>query len=88
MGKETKIKSDSKISLADNLRIIREERGYTQAYMVREMQLRGCSTSKQNYSKYEKGQAHISASELVAITQILNISLDCLFALSIKKKSL
>lgn len=79
MGKETKIKSDSKISLADNLRILREERGFTQAYMIKEMQLRGCSTSKQNYSKYEKGQAHISASELVAIAEILSLSIEELF---------
>ena len=79
MGKETKIKSDSKISLADNLRILREKRGLTQAYMIREMQLRGCSTTKQNYSKYEKGQAHISASELIAIANILDIPLESLF---------
>lgn len=79
MGKETKIKSDSKISLADNLRILREKRGFTQAYMIREMQLRGCSTTKQNYSKYEKGQAHISASELIAIANILDIPLESLF---------
>ena len=80
MEKETKIKSDSKISLADNLRRARMEHGYTQAYMVREMQLQGCSTTKQNYSKYEKGQAHISASELVAIANILDIPLELLFA--------
>ncbi|WP_288361531.1 helix-turn-helix transcriptional regulator [uncultured Bacteroides sp.] len=79
MGKETKIKSDSKISLADNLRILRESRGFTQAYMIKEMQLRGCSTSKQTYSKYEKGQAHISASELVAIAEILSICIEDLF---------
>jgi len=79
MEKETKIKLDSKISLADNLRILREGRGFTQAYMIKEMQLRGCSTSKQNYSKYEKGQAHISASELVAIAEILSICIEDLF---------
>ncbi|MCD7997963.1 MAG: helix-turn-helix domain-containing protein [Clostridiales bacterium] len=87
MGKETKIKSDSKISLADNLRILREKRGFTQAYMIREMQLRGCSTTKQNYSKYEKGQAHISADEIIAITQILNINLDILFGISREEDS-
>lgn len=83
MGKETKIKSDSKISLADNLRIFREKRGFSQAYMIKEMQLRGCSTSKQSYSKYEKGQAHISAFELVTIAEILEISLESLFAYSV-----
>lgn len=34
MGKETKIKSDSKVSLANNLRLLREEHGFTQAYMI------------------------------------------------------
>lgn len=82
MEKETKIKSDSKISLADNLRKARIDHGYTQAYMIREMQLRGCSTTKQNFSKYEKGLAHISAYELVVITQILNISLNSLFGVT------
>ena len=47
--------------------------------MIKEMQLRGCSTSKQTYSKYEKGQAHISASELVAIAEILSICIEDLF---------
>ena len=48
-------------------------------YIVREMQLQGCSTTKQNYSKYEKGQAHISASELVAISNIIGIPIEKLF---------
>lgn len=79
MNPDIKIKSDIKIPLCDNLRAFREERGYNQAYMVRELQLRGCSTTKQNYSKYEKGQAHISASEIIAIADILDISIDTLF---------
>ena len=79
MNAELKIKSGPKISLAKNIFHFRTLRGYSQAYMVKEMQLRGCNTSKQNYSKYEKDQAHISASELVAIAEILEISLNDLF---------
>lgn len=79
MEKETKIKSDSKISLANNLRLLRKEHGFSQAYMIKEMQLRGCSTSKQSYSKYEKGLAHISAYEIVTIADILDIPIEMLF---------
>lgn len=79
MSAETKIKSDSKISLARNIYNLRKERDFTQAYMIREMQLRGCTTTKQNFSKYEKDLAHISASELIAIREILNIDLSRLF---------
>ena len=75
----SKIKSDSTISLGENIRRIREDRSYTQAYMVRQMQLYGCSTTKQTYSKIEKDLAHISVSELKAIRKILNISYEELF---------
>ena len=50
--------------------------------MIREMQLRGCTTTKQNFSIYEKGQAYISAYEIVVITQILNISLNSLLGVT------
>lgn len=76
---ETKVKSDPYIALGNNIRCLREERGYTQAYMVRELQLLGCKTTKQSYSKYEKEQAHITAYELVSIAKILDISLEKLF---------
>lgn len=79
MNIESKIKSDSHISLGKNIKKLRNERGFNQAYMIREMQLKGCNTSKQNFSKYEKDLAHISASELVAISEILNVSIGDLF---------
>ena len=50
---ETKIKSDHYIALGHYIQPLREDRGYTQAYMVRELQLLGCKTTKQAYSKYE-----------------------------------
>lgn len=76
---DSKIKSDNCISIGKNIQKLRQERSYTQAYMIREMQLLGCKTTKQNYSKYEKDLAHIPASELVAIAQILDVSLDEIF---------
>lgn len=79
---ETKIKSDHHIALGHNIQQLREDRGYTQAYMVRELQLLGCKTTKQAYSKYEKEQAHITAYELFSISKILDVSLSELFVLS------
>ena len=79
MTTDSKVKSDNAISLGTNIKNLRLEHSFTQAYMVRQMQLLGCNTTKQSYSKYEKDLAHISASELVAITHILNTSLDNLF---------
>ena len=70
MTTDSKVKSDNAISLGTNIKKLRLEHSFTQAYMVRQMQ---------SYSKYEKDLAHISASELVAITHILNTSLDNLF---------
>ena len=79
MTTDSKVKSDNAISLGSNIKKLRLEHSYTQAYMVRQMQLLGCNTTKQNYSKYEKDLAHISASELVGIANIFNISIDVLF---------
>ena len=79
MTTDSKVKSDNAISLGSNIKKLRLEHSYTQAYMVRQMQLLGCNTTKQNYSKNEKDLAHISASELVAIANIFNISIDVLF---------
>lgn len=76
---DSKIKSDNAISLGSNIKKLRLKNSYSQAYMVREMQLLGCNTTKQNYSKYEKDLAHIHASELVAIAKILGVNIDALF---------
>lgn len=79
MEMESKVKSDNYISLGENIKSLRVARGFSQANVIREMQLLGCNTTKQNYSKYEKDLAHISASELVAISRIFDITLDTLF---------
>ncbi|WP_313185444.1 helix-turn-helix domain-containing protein [Lacrimispora sp.] len=87
MSSGAKIKSDSNISLGKNIKHFRNIREYSQAYMVKELQLRGCNTSKQSYSKYEKDIAHISASELLAIADILEIPIDKLFTKTLIKEA-
>lgn len=81
-----KIKADSVIHLGQNLKVLREQRNLMQVDIVRELQLRGFSIQKQNYSRIEKEQEHVSASALLALCEILSVTLDELFTLSIKKK--
>ena len=85
MSSGAKIKSDSNISLGENIKHFRNMREYSQAYMVKELQLRGCSTSKQSFSKYEKDLAHISASELLSIADVLEIPIEKLFIKTLDK---
>lgn len=74
-----KIRSDSKICIGENLKKFREDRGLLQKDIVCELQLRGFQIQKQNYSRMEKEQEHISASVLLALCQILNVTLNELF---------
>lgn len=73
------IKSDSNICIGRNLKKYRELRGLKQVDVVRKLQLLGFSLQPQNYSRIEKEQEHIPASVLVALCQILDVSLDELF---------
>lgn len=74
-----KIKSDDIICIGANLKKFREQHELMQVDVVRELQLRGFSIQKQNYSRIEKEQEHISASVLFALCEILEISLDEVF---------
>lgn len=73
------IKSDKNISLGANLKKAREQHNLLQADIVRELQLRGFQIQKQNYSRIEKEQEHIPASVLLALCEILNVTLEELF---------
>lgn len=75
-----KIKSDDIIRIGANLKKYREQLGLMQADVVRELQLRGFSIQKQNYSRIEKEQEHVSASVLLALCDILDVTLEQLFA--------
>lgn len=75
----TKIRSDDRIHLGQNLKQIREQRGLLQIDIVRELQLRGFSIQKQNYSRIEKEQEHVSASMLLELCDILDVDLKDFF---------
>lgn len=74
-----KIKADSNIHIGRNLKFFREQQNLMQVDVVRELQLRGFSIQKQNYSRIEKEQEHVSAGVLLALCELLNISLEELF---------
>lgn len=74
-----KIKSDDTICIGANLKKFREQRGLMQTEIVTALQLRGFKIAKQNYSRIEKEQEHISASMLLELCDILDISLEQLF---------
>lgn len=74
-----KIKSDDTICIGANLRKFREQRGLMQVDIVRELQLRGKPMQKQNYSRIEKEQEHVSASVLLELCDILDVTLEQLF---------
>lgn len=75
-----KIRSDSNICIGGNLKRFREERGLLQKDIVCELQLRGFQIQKQNYSRIEKEQEHISASVLLALCEILGVTLEDIFS--------
>lgn len=75
----SKLKADSEIHIGWNLKRIREQRNLLQADIVRELQLRGFSIQKQNYSRIEKEQEHVSASILLALCDILQVTLNEIF---------
>lgn len=74
-----KVKADDRIHLGYNLKQIRQQRGLMQIDVVRELQLRGFSIQKQNYSRIEKEAEHISASMLLELCDILKVDLRDFF---------
>ena len=76
MMEEIKIRSDNRIPVGANIRRIRIEKKVKASSIVLDLQLKGCNINKQRYYKLEHDLANVYASELVAIANYLNVSLD------------
>ena len=76
MMEEIKIRSDNRIPVGANIRRIRIEKKVKASSIVLDLQLQGCNIKKQRYYKLEHDLANVYASELVAIANYLNVSLD------------
>lgn len=77
---EQKIKQD--LPLGAHIRALRIQRGWTQEQMTARLQLNGCDLTRGSYAKIEAGIQHISASQLLAVADVLQTSIDALFGRS------
>jgi transcriptional regulator with XRE-family HTH domain len=58
------------VSIGNNIRIIREINGFSQAYMAEKL-----SISQKTYSNLENGRVQFSIGRLISIAEILNTTL-------------
>ena len=65
--------------VGNNIREIREEKGFTQELLATKLQLRGCDVTRSAIAKIEVGQRHVYPDELILIKEILNTSYEKIF---------
>ena len=75
-----RIRQDEKINIGKNIRRIRKERKISQKEMAEKIQLHQIPMSRETYVKIERGIRNIGASELKAISEILETSYEQLLA--------
>ncbi len=66
-------------NVGNNIREIREEKGFTQELLATKLQLRGCDVTRSAIAKIEVGQRHVYPDELILIKEILNTSYEKIF---------
>ena len=70
---------DIEKKIGNNLRILREQAGYTQDYVATKLQLNGCDITRSAIAKIEVGQRHLYPDEIILIRKILNVSYEDIF---------
>ncbi len=71
-----KIKSDGCINIGKNIREIRISRNIGQTELVRMLQLKDITITRESLVKIEKGNQHIQASQLKGIRDALETTYD------------
>ena len=66
-------------TVGQNIRSLREKKGYTQDYVTTKMQLAGCDITRIAFAKIEVGQRHLYPDEIILIKQILEVDYDEIF---------
>ena len=74
--KEQKIKSDTQISVGNNIREIRKSKKIKQTELVRLLDLQGITITRESLVKIERGIQHRYASQLRGIKNALNTTYD------------
>lgn len=67
------------INIGENLLKLRKQNKMTQEQVVAKIQLLGSGMSRATYSKIETGTRNIKASDIVALPQVFDVSIDELF---------
>lgn len=62
----------------NNLKSIREQKGWTQSRVCSELEKYDCHMSRSTYSKYETGVRRLNAEALIMLAQCLGTSTDCI----------
>ena len=62
-----------------NLRAYRKNCGLSQDQVAAKLQLLGFSVLRETYVKYELGTATVPASELVALSKLFHVPIQCFF---------
>lgn len=72
-----KLKQD--IAIGQNLARLRTQFNYTQERIATEMQLYGCSTTRNTYAQMEGGTYNIRISELLVLKEIYGCTMEEFF---------
>lgn len=62
--------------IGQNIRALREEKGFTQDQLAARLQIHGCDITRSAVAKIEVGQRHLYSDELILIKEILNVSYE------------
>ncbi len=65
--------------MGNNIRRIREEKGFTQEQLSARLQTCGCDMTRSGLAKIEVGQRHIYSFEIKQLKAILEVSYEELF---------
>lgn len=65
--------------LGDNIKKLREKKGWTQEQMSAKLQTAGCDITRSALAKIEVGQRHIYSYEIKIIKEVLSITYDEIF---------
>ena len=79
MHTESAMNKDIEKRIGENVRALREKRGYTQDYVATKLQIGGCDITRSAVAKIEVGQRHLYPDEIILLKDILGVEYDDIF---------
>jgi len=70
------VNADVEKRVGQNVRSLREAKGFTQEQLATRLQLRGCDMTRSAVAKIEVGQRHLYPDEIILIKEILNVNYE------------